>query len=95
MVLQQSHTASKAQSVIDQCHDLALYDYIFLCDNQCLAGCVFQEQSEQGQQQSVARIGQLEREASDSRDVHLALAAQHESKVPSLHCTASTRLPCT
>ena len=40
-----------------------------------------QEQSERGQHLSAARIAQLEREASDSRDVHLALAAQHECKV--------------
>lgn len=49
-----------------------------------------QEQSERGQQASAARIAQLEREGSDSREVHLALAAQHESKVHALHCTAHT-----
>ena len=45
--------------------------------------CICQEQSKQGQQLSVARIAQLEHEAIDSSDTHLALAAQHESKVPS------------
>ena len=48
-----------------------------------------QKQSERRQQLSVAHIAQLEREAIDSSDTHLALAAQHESTVPSLHRTAT------
>ena len=40
-----------------------------------------QGQSERGQQASAARIGELERESADSREIHLALAAQHETKV--------------
>ena len=59
-----------------------------------------QEQSGKGQQLSAQRIADLEREASDSRDVHLALAAQHESKVPHLfvrtllHSVLQCCMPC-
>lgn len=55
-----------------------------------------QEDSERGQQVSAGRIADLEREASDSRDIHLSLAAQHESKVLSpllLHCTMLHDIP--
>lgn len=48
-----------------------------------LFGLRVQEQSERGQQVGAQRIAHLEREASDSREVHLALAAQHQSKVSS------------
>ena len=40
-----------------------------------------QEQSDRSQQASAVRLTELEREAADSRDIHLALAAQHETKV--------------
>ncbi|KAL0041505.1 hypothetical protein WJX79_005695 [Trebouxia sp. C0005] len=43
-----------------------------------------QELSQRGQQASAGRIADLEREAADSRDIHLALAAQHETKIAEL-----------
>ena len=85
--------SSKARSALI-CYYLTLFG--LLSGSNCYSSvyqpgfivCVCQEQSERGQQQSLVRIAQLEREASDSRDIHLALAAQHESKVPSLPCPA-------
>ena len=59
-----------------------------------------QENSERGQQVSASRIADLEREACDTRDIHLSLAAQHESKVLLpllLQCTmraCCTMVPC-
>ncbi|KAL0042070.1 hypothetical protein WJX77_002353 [Trebouxia sp. C0004] len=43
-----------------------------------------QEQSQRGQQASAGRIADLEREAGDSRDIHLALAAQRETQIAEL-----------
>ena len=42
-----------------------------------------QEASSQAEHAAAMRIAELEREGVDSRDVHLALAAQHEAKVHS------------
>ena len=42
---------------------------------------MMQENSSRSEHAAALRIAELEREATDSRDVHLSLAAQHEAKV--------------
>ena len=42
---------------------------------------MMQENSSQAEHAAALHIAELEREATDSRDVHLSLAAQHQAKV--------------